>query len=110
MLSALFTAVVVLCAICYVVDEVCSPVFCVLCGRRVCFVVCVLSILYLVLCDVLCCVVHHSTLYALLCIVVCGRRGGVAAAKVTHCVKAKLPRRLEGKAAFLREHILVHAY
>ena len=70
-----------------------------------CFVVCVLSILYLVLCDVLCCV-----LCAVLCIVVCGRRGGVAAAKVTHCVKAKLPRRLEGKAAFLREHILVHAY
>ena len=76
-----------------------------------CFVVCVLSILYLVLCDVLCCVVvRHSALCAVLCIVVCGRRGGVAAAKVTHCVKAKLPRRLEGKAAFLREHILVHAY
>ena len=70
-----------------------------------CFVVCILSVLYLVLCDVLCCV-----LCAVLCIVVCGRRGGVAAAKVTHCVKAKLPRRLEGKAAFLREHILVHAY
>ena len=76
-----------------------------------CFVVCVLSILYLVLCNVLCCgVVHQSALCAVLCIVVCGRRGGVAAAKVTHCVKAKLPRRLEGKAAFLREHILVHAY
>ena len=69
------------------------------------FVVGVLSKSYLVLCDVMCCV-----LCAVLCIVVCGRRGGVAAAKVTHCVKAKLPRRLEGKAAFLREHILVHAY
>ena len=56
------------------------------------------------------CAVLHITERYVLRIVVCGRRGGVAAAKVTHCVKAKLPRRLEGKAAFLREHILVHAY
>ena len=57
-----------------------------------------------------CAVLYITVRYVVVCIVVCGRRGGVAAAKVTHCVKAKLPRRLEGKAAFLREHILVHAY
>ena len=80
MLSALFATVVVLCTICYLVDEVCSPVCCVFCGRRVCFVVCVLSILYLVLCNVLCCVVHHSALCAVYCCVWqtrwCGRSQG----------------------------------
>ena len=80
MLSALFATVVVLCAIFYLVDEVCSPVCCVLCGRWVYFVVCVLNILYLVLYDVLCYVVHHSALCAVYCCVWqtrwCGRSQG----------------------------------